>query len=51
MDNQYSAVIRKSGEWWIGWLEDIPGVNAQAHTREELMDDLKSALSEILELI
>lgn len=50
LDNQYSAVIRKSGEWWIGWLEDIPGVNAQAHTREELIDDLKSALSEILEL-
>jgi len=50
MTQTYSAVIRRDGEWWIGCLEEIPGVNAQAHTREELIDDLKSALADILEL-
>jgi len=26
---KYRAVIKKSEEWWIGWLIDLPGVNAQ----------------------
>ena len=50
MGNKYSAVISQSGEWWIGRLEEIPGVNAQAHTRQEVIEDLKSALADILEL-
>ena len=35
------AVIKKSGGWWIGWLVDLPGVNAQEKTKEELMESLK----------
>jgi len=30
---KYRAVIKKSGEWWIGWLIDLPGVNAQEKTK------------------
>ena len=26
MNNQYTAVIQSDGAWWIGWLEEIPGV-------------------------
>lgn len=46
----YSAIIKQDGDWWIGWIEEIPGVNSQGETREELMENLRSALIEALEL-
>ena len=47
---RFKAVIKQDVDWWIGWIEDVPGVNAQERTREELLDSLKSALAEALEL-
>ena len=38
---EFRAVIKQSGDWWIGWLVDMPGVNAQEKTREELLESLK----------
>jgi len=38
---KFRAVIKKSGDWWIGWLVDLPGVNAQEKSREELIQSLK----------
>ena len=49
-ESLYTAVIRRDGKWWIGWIEEIPGVNAQARTRKELFEDLRSALKEALEM-
>jgi predicted RNase H-like HicB family nuclease len=46
----YTAVIQQDGEWWIGWVEEVPGVNSQGHTREELLDNLRDALAEALEM-
>ena len=46
----YNAVIRQDGELWIGWIEEVPGVNSQGTTREELVANLREALSEALEL-
>lgn len=46
----YTAVVQRDGDWWIGWLEEIPGVNSQGHTREELLENLQSALHEALEM-
>ncbi len=46
----YSAVIRQDEGWWIGWVEEIPGVNSQGKTRTELRKNLRSALREALEL-
>ena len=46
----YRAVIQQDGQWWIGWIEEVPGVNAQARTRRELLADLRLALKEALEL-
>ena len=34
---------------WIGWIEEIPGVNCQEATREELLDSLRITLREALE--
>ena len=40
-DMKFRAVIKKSGDWWTGWLVDLPGVNAQERTKEELMESLR----------
>ena len=48
--NQYTAAIQKDGDFWIGWIEEVPGVNSQGHSREELLENLQSALTEALEL-
>lgn len=46
----YTAVIQRDGPWWIGWVEEVPGVNSQGATREELLDNLRDALEEALEM-
>ncbi len=46
----YKAVVKRDGDWWIGWIEEIPGVNCQEATREELLESLKLTLQEALEL-
>ena len=48
--NQYTAAIQKDGELWIGWIEEVPGVNTQGISREELLKNLHSALAEALEM-
>jgi predicted RNase H-like HicB family nuclease len=45
----FTALIRDDGPWWIGWVEEVPGVNAQEHSREELLDSLRQVLREALE--
>jgi predicted RNase H-like HicB family nuclease len=47
---EYRAVIKKSDGWWIGWLIDLPGVNAQEKTREELIKSLKIGVEDILKI-
>lgn len=44
----YTAIIKQDQGWWIGWIEEIPGVNSQGETREELMENLASALAEAI---
>lgn len=46
---EWTAVVKRTDEWWIGWIEEVPGVNCQEHTREELLRSLRQALSEALE--
>ena len=49
MQNTYTAVIKQEGKWWIGWIEEIPGVNCQEDTKEKLLESLKITLREALE--
>jgi predicted RNase H-like HicB family nuclease len=49
MNNTYTAVLKQDGDWWIGWIEEIPGVNCQEVSREELLETLKATLLEALE--
>ncbi|MBI5722522.1 MAG: type II toxin-antitoxin system HicB family antitoxin [Planctomycetes bacterium] len=49
MSNTYTAITKKEGNWWIGWIEEVPGVNCQEPTREELLESLRVSLSEMLD--
>ena len=50
MNNEYTAVVKKEDGWWIGWIEEFPGVNCQERTRKELLESLRATLKEALEL-
>ncbi len=49
-NQRYTAVVKQTGAWWIGWIEVIPGVNCQEASREELLESLKVTLREALDL-
>jgi predicted RNase H-like HicB family nuclease len=50
MAGNYTAIVQQHGEWWTGWVEEVPGVNSQGQTREELLEHLRDALAEALEM-
>ena len=50
MNSQYTAIIKQDTDWWIGWIEEVPGVNCQEKSREELIASLRETLQEALEL-
>jgi predicted RNase H-like HicB family nuclease len=50
MTQNYSAIIKQDGDWWIGWIEEVPGVNCQERSREELIETLEITLREALEM-
>ena len=49
MQNNFTAVIRQDGNWWIGWVEEVPGVNCQEASRSELLKSLNITLTEAIE--
>lgn len=50
MRDGFTAVVQQRGGWWVGWIAEVPGVNAQEATRDELLVSLGSALEEALEM-
>ena len=46
---QFTAVYKKSGKWYLGWIEEVPGVNTQGKTLSEVKENLKEALLLVLE--
>lgn len=50
MPATYTAVVRQDGEWWIGWVEEVAGVNSQGASRQELLSNLREALAEVIEM-
>ena len=49
MNSEFTAVIKHVGDWWIGWVEEVPGVNCQERTRIELLESLRETLREALD--
>ena len=50
MKQGFTAICKQRGDWWIGWVEEVPGVNAQERTKDELLASLRVALDEAIEL-
>jgi len=50
MSSTYTAVIKQDANWWIGWIEEVPGVNCQESSREKLLKSLRETLAEAIEL-
>ena len=50
MSASYTAVVKQDAGWWIGWIEEVPGVNCQEATRNQLIESLRVTLREALEL-
>ena len=49
MANTYTALTKQDGGWWLGWIEEVPGVNCQERTRQELLVSLRTTLTEALQ--
>jgi len=49
MNPVYTAVIKQDGKWWIGWIEEVPGVNCQERSRDALVESLRITLREALD--
>lgn len=50
MNQVHTAIVKQDGDWWIGWIEEIPGVNCQEATRAELLESLRTTLLEAIEM-
>ncbi len=50
MKSEFTAIVKQDGDWWLGWVEEVPGANAQEKTKEELLISLREAVTDILEL-
>lgn len=50
MNANHAVVIQSDSDWWIGWIEEVQGVNGQGRTCEECLASLRSALKEALEM-
>jgi predicted RNase H-like HicB family nuclease len=46
---KFTAVFLHEGDWWVGYVEELPGANTQEHTLEEARESLKEAVQLILE--
>jgi len=49
MEMIWTAVYRKVPEGYIGFIEELPGVNTQGVTLEETRENLKEAIALVIE--
>jgi len=49
MQREFTSVIEKRGNWYIGYVEELPGVNTQGRTLKEVRENFKEALYLIME--
>ena len=41
---KFTAVFEQDGDWWVGYLEELPGANTQGRTLAEARENLKDAV-------
>ena len=45
----FTAVYKKDGGWWVGYVEELPGAHTQGRTLDEARENLKEATRLIIE--
>lgn len=45
----FTAVFEQVGEWWIAYVEELPGANTQGETLDEARQNLTEAVELIIE--
>lgn len=46
---KFTPVFDHEGDWWIGYVEELPGANTQGRTLDEARENLKEAVDLVLE--
>lgn len=49
MSYTFTGVFEKRGKWYVGYVEELPGANAQGKTLKDVKKNLKEAVELILE--
>lgn len=49
MENEFTAIVERDGEWFIAYCAELPGANGQGQTKEAAISDLGAAIKLILE--
>jgi len=49
MRDEFTAIIERDGDWYVGYCAEIPGANGQGRTKEEAQASLAEAIALILE--
>lgn len=49
MENRFTAVFQRDGDWWVGYVEELPGANTQGATLEEARENLREAVALVME--
>lgn len=48
MENTFTGVFEKIEDWYIGYVQELPGANVQEKTLEEARESLREAIELIL---
>ncbi|MEZ4766816.1 MAG: type II toxin-antitoxin system HicB family antitoxin [Caldilineales bacterium] len=46
---KFTAVFEKDGDWWIGYVVDLPGANSQGQSLDEVRENLREAIQLVIE--
>lgn len=49
MKHEFTAIIERDGDWFVAYCPEVPGANAQGHTKQEARENLVEAIELILE--
>ena len=48
MESTFTAIFEKDDDWYIGYVEELPGANSQGKTLEEARENLHEAIELII---
>lgn len=49
MDNRFTPIFEQDGDWWIGYVEELPGAHTQGRTLDAAKENLEEAVALILD--